>query len=73
MVKATNKAKLESIGKVGPVIIDFTPPQYDSDFSLDIGDVITLSWAARMFYDDEDMNILTEYEWALGKYKAFTN
>ena len=66
-LKATNKAGLSHVESIGPVIIDFTPPVYDKGIDLQIDHDFTLKWPITAFYDQEDSQRLTRYQWALGK------
>ena len=66
-VKASNKARLDSVVTLGPVIIDFTPPVYTTGLHLQTGNLFIVTWAVTAFSDTEDTELLTEYQWALGK------
>jgi hypothetical protein len=66
-LKATNKAGLSQVASIGPVIIDLSPPRYDSGLELQTGQTFVLTWPATAFYDEEDSELLTHYQWALGK------
>ena len=70
-VKADNKAHLSSSEGIGPVVIDFTPPIYQGGMQLTVDDFLTLTWDATSFYDDEDTAVLTDYQWAFGKFSLF--
>ena len=69
-IKAINKARLYTVVTLGPVVIDFTPPKYDSGLELETGKMMTLRWPISAFYDDEDTSLIIDYQWALGKYPA---
>ena len=66
MVKASNKARLDTIQSLGPIIIDFTPPVYGDGIDINVGNSIMVTWNGTSFYDDQDEAVLTEYQWALG-------
>ena len=53
-LKAVNKAHLETIIPIGPLLIDQTPPLYRRlpEVTID-DDVIKVGWADDTFYDDE--------------------
>ena len=42
---------------------------YDTGLHLQTGDLFVLTWPATAFYDAEDSQVLTRYQWALGKVK----
>jgi hypothetical protein len=66
-LKATNKAGLSDVVSIGPAIIDLTPPVYDTGLELQSGETFILTWPSTAFYDEEDSELLTRYQWALGK------
>ena len=66
-LKVTNKAGLAHVESIGPVIIDLTPPIYDTGIDLQTGDIFILKWPTSAFYDAEDSQLLTRFQWALGK------
>ena len=53
-LKAVNKAGLETVLSVGSVMIDETPPHYNTLPTVQIyGDSIVVGWENDTFYDDE--------------------
>ena len=62
-----NKAGLSDLFSIGPIIVDMTPASYQGGMSVDImEDVVVLSWPQEAFYDEQDGQLLLEYEWAVG-------
>ena len=70
-LKATNTAGLSQVESIGPVIIDLTPPIYDTGVDLQTGSILILTWPTAAFYDAEDSQLLTRFQWALGKKYSF--
>ncbi|KAK3093029.1 hypothetical protein FSP39_010221 [Pinctada imbricata] len=62
MLKATNKADLDNVMKVGPIIIDETEPEYTSGMDVIILDsYIYCTWNNRTFFDTEQKEELTSF------------
>ena len=70
VLKGVNTASFETLVIFGPIIIDETAPIYQGDMGVNItADLVTLWWQHTAFYDNEDKEIITDYEWTLGKFK----
>ena len=67
-VKGVNKASLEHVVEIGPIIIDFTPPVYSYGMFVNMNESsVSLSWQFDSFTDPEDGSVIYRYEWTLGK------
>ena len=68
-LKAVNKAGLETILSIGPVIIDETPPQYKNLPSPIIdGDSVVVGWENDTFYDDEQSTPIDRISYEICKH-----
>ena len=68
-LKGVNKAGLEMILPIGPVLIDQTPPRYRNtpDVVIDANEII-VGWENDTFYDDEQSNPINHILFQIGMY-----
>ena len=74
VLKGINTAGFETSVVFGPIIIDETAPIYLGGMEVEItSNLVVLWWPHTAFYDDEDDEIITDYEWTLGKLSSTTS
>ena len=69
-LKAINKAGLETIVPIGPLLVDQTPPKFKSVPAAEIkGDTIVVGWENNTFYDEEQTEPVSQifFQILLGK------
>ncbi|XP_038050540.1 uncharacterized protein LOC119723761 [Patiria miniata] len=65
VLKAVNKAQLSTIKKVGPIVVDTTPPMFVGRVSVHAEDEYLIAeWGESGFIDDEDTSL--RYQVAIG-------
>ena len=66
-IKVENKANLEKIVSVGPIVIDETPPLYIKKPSVSIKDQdIIITWEENQFYDNEQTEEIGQILFQIG-------
>ncbi|XP_077997650.1 uncharacterized protein LOC144450798 isoform X2 [Glandiceps talaboti] len=78
IVKAINRAQLSTTKVIGPFFVEVTPPKFSGQIRVDLEshndiDYLVGTWQSDDFYDDEDAEPLTNYQYAVGSSPAEAN
>ena len=67
-IVAVDLALQETSLDIGPVVVDISPPVVNGSVIVAReGDHVIITWEEWTFTDPEDVNIVTEFEYAIGK------
>jgi hypothetical protein len=68
-IKTVNKAKIEQITEIGPILIDETPPIFSKKPTIRIGtDTVTIGWDRNTVYDLEQSSPINQMFFQIGIY-----
>ncbi|XP_061177742.1 uncharacterized protein LOC133186525 [Saccostrea echinata] len=71
-LKASNKANLETLVTLGPVIIDDTPPQYSGDINVTlVSDFVFVIWNDNTFIEEEQKEAVSNVLFKIGHGSTF--
>ncbi|KAK3088800.1 hypothetical protein FSP39_023833, partial [Pinctada imbricata] len=72
LIKAVNKADLETVASIGPVIIDETPPQYNGGLNVEMDDnFVYITWHNDSFSEMEQKEQFGDVLFRIGNEDTF--